>query len=375
MNLIKKKQSILYLTLRDFPRRVANRVQTMKMAEALSNYYDVTLTVSKLHISLNKIFDYYGIKKKFKIHQFGEPKFGSFTIMLLPSILKFILIKRPNLIFVREEYPAFILSLFFNNIIYEMHDLNDKKLLLYKLIVKKSRTTISTSIGLVEKCKKLGISTKNMILLPNGFDTSLFSGKITKPQARRKLNLNSGKNLVIYSGRFSEHKGIYTLIDSAKYLSGNYLVILVGGFEGEEEIVKKYILDNNINDRVLLYSHQEHSKIPLFLKAADVLVLPNSNKNEFSRTLTSPIKLFEYMASRRPIIASKIPSICNVINENIAFFVDPDSPISLANKIKYVVLNTEKADKLSNNAFTKVKSLSWSKRADRLMKTLSTSKK
>ena len=110
MNSIKKKQSILYLTLRDFPRRVANRVQTMKMAEALSNYFDVTLSVSKLHISLDKIFDYYGIKKKFKIHQFGEPKFGSFTIMLLPSILKLILIERPNLIFVREEYPAFILS-------------------------------------------------------------------------------------------------------------------------------------------------------------------------------------------------------------------------------------------------------------------------
>ena len=371
MNLIKKKQSILYLTLRDFPRRVANRVQTMKMAEALSNYFDVTLTVSKLHISLSNIFDYYGIKKKFKIHQFGEPKFGSFTIMLLPSILKLILIKRPNLIFIREEYPAFILSFVFKNIIYEMHDFNPKRIWIYKRIVKNSLKTIVITDALLKKCESYKLSTKNMIILPDGVDLRLFKNNISKIDARKVLRLPLKKKIIIYSGRLSEWKGIYTLIESVKFLSNDIIVLLVGGFEGETDVVQKYLTKNNLTKKIKLCGHQDHQKIPLYLKAADILALPNSCKTEMSRYYTSPLKLFEYMASERPIVASNLPSIREILDEDTAVLVQADSPKNLAIGIIKLINNKNKMRLIVKKAFVKVKTFTWIERAKKIRNLLS----
>jgi glycosyltransferase involved in cell wall biosynthesis len=53
----------------------------------------------------------------------------------------------------------------------------------------------------------------------------------------------------------------------------------------------------------------------MWQKAADALVLPNTAKEDISKYYTSPMKLFEYMASRRPIVATNIPSITEIINE------------------------------------------------------------
>ena len=78
---------------------------------------------------------------------------------------------------------------------------------------------------------------------------------------------------------------------------------------------------------------------------------------------TSPLKLFEYMASSRPIVASDLLSLREVLTEKEAVFFKPNDPADLALKIKEVLANPTLAGQISQNARQKVQNYTWSNRA------------
>lgn len=361
---------MLYLTMRDFPRRVANRVQTMKMADAFACFCKLTLTVSRLHIPREEIFKHYGIRSKFHIAELGEPRFRPTTLALMPQTLKLIWRLRPDYIFIREENPAWLLSRITNNVIYEMHDFDPDRLWLYKGIVKKSRLTVVITEALRDKCRRYGIPDEKIIVLPDGVDLALFQQNDDMEKLRASVNLPRDRRIVLYSGRLSEWKGIYSLIESSRFLAEDVLVVLVGGFEGERDTVKEFIHSRGLNGKIFLPGYKDHSKIPNYLRAANVLALPNSSKTEISRYYTSPLKLFEYMAAQRPVVASDLPSIREVLDETMAILIEPDSPEKLAEGIMQALEDRETAALLAGKSFDAVQQYSWDERATKILSVL-----
>jgi glycosyltransferase involved in cell wall biosynthesis len=108
--------------------------------------------------------------------------------------------------------------------------------------------------------------------------------------------------------------------------------------------------------------------MPLWQKAADVLVLPNTAKEEISARYTSPMKLFEYMASGTPVVASRLPSIVELTGEQRATLVEPDDPQALASGIKSVLAGGEAR---SAHALAWVRDHAWQERAVRILHSLS----
>ena len=99
-----------------------------------------------------------------------------------------------------------------------------------------------------------------------------------------------------------------------------------------------------------------------FIEKADLLVLPNSAKDKMS-LFTSPIKLFEYMASKRPIVASSLPSIKEILIDNKnAILFEPDDHIDLAKKINLAL--SKDCKYIVNNAYDDVKVYTWDIRAE-----------
>ena len=76
------------------------------------------------------------------------------------------------------------------------------------------------------------------------------------------------------------------------------------------------------------------------------------------------MKLFEYMASGVPIVASDLPSLREVLDESSCYLCKPDNPESLAKTIKEALIDQNMAQNKAKNALAKVREYTWSKRAE-----------
>lgn len=162
-----------------------------------------------------------------------------------------------------------------------------------------------------------------MLRQPNAVEAKDFDISTSQEDARAQLGLPHEGEIALYTGHLFGWKGVHTLADAAAFLPANVSILFVGGTTEDRSALQTYISEHNL-PRISFVPHQTPDKIPLYQKAADVLVLPNTAKEEASRIETSPVKLFEYLASGKPIVASDIPSIRDIVSDKEVFFAKPD---------------------------------------------------
>ena len=107
-------------------------------------------------------------------------------------------------------------------------------------------------------------------------------------------------------------------------------------------------------------------KIGNFQKACDILLMPFPWCEHYAYYM-SPLKMFEYMASQRPIIASDLPSIREVLDEKNCLFCKPDNADDLAEKINFLVVKDNFGRSIAAEAYNKVKDYTWAKRAKNIL--------
>ena len=102
------------------------------------------------------------------------------------------------------------------------------------------------------------------------------------------------------------------------------------------------------------------------LRGADVLVLPNP-PSAISTQFTSPLKLFEYMAVGRPIVASDLPAIREVLEDNVtALLVPGGDAAAIAAAVRRLIDDPALAARLARGAALAVRDYSWDRRAERI---------
>ena len=101
----------------------------------------------------------------------------------------------------------------------------------------------------------------------------------------------------------------------------------------------------------------------LYLAAADVAVLPNSSQAQISSNYTSPLKLFEYLASGKPVVASNVPAIREIVqNEQTALLVEPDNARALAEGIQRIHSDRTLHEKIRLSGLEVARQHSWKSR-------------
>lgn len=138
---------------------------------------------------------------------------------------------------------------------------------------------------------------------------------------REKLSLPQNTKIAVYMGHLYGWKGASVLAEAARKLPAGWQIVCVGGTKEDvlhwQEETKEY------RESIVFLGHKPKELVPHYLAAADVMVLPNVPTTTESVTYTSPIKLFEYLASGRPTVASDLPSVRNIASDREVYFFEP----------------------------------------------------
>jgi len=170
-----------------------------------------------------------------------------------------------------------------------------------------------------------------------------------------------------YAGHLYAWKGVDVLLQAIAQVA-EVKGLIVGGHSAEPDLarVKRLADDLRITDRVTFTGLVAPSAVPAHLASATMLVLPNP-ASAISTHFTSPLKLFEYMAAGRPIIASDLPAIREVLRhgEN-ALLADPGNADAIAGAMRTLIADPALAARLARTAASDANDYTWPRRAERL---------
>jgi glycosyltransferase involved in cell wall biosynthesis len=178
--------------------------------------------------------------------------------------------------------------------------------------------------------------------------------------------------VVGYSGHLYPWKGVDLLLEALTELPGVHGIV-VGGHPGEADLAR---LERRANElglgpRVRFTGMVRPREVTACLEPADVLVLPNP-ATAASERYTSPLKLFEYLAMGRPIVASDLPAFREVVrHRETALLFEAGSAQALAAAVRTVIDDPELAGSMARRAFETARDYSWDARAERLDQLLS----
>ncbi len=374
---------LIYIANARLPTEKAHGIQIMKMCQAFSlAEVEVELIVPWRFNKIKKDpFDYYGIKKNFKIKTLpsidliplGLSKIGFWiqSITFATSVFFYLIFKKVDIIYSRDLFSLWFLSFFRKNLVYEAHTF-PQHLFLYRRIFKKAKMIIVITQKLKELFIQQGVISDKILVAPDGVDLKDFNIKESQEECRRKLNLPLDKKIIGYVGQLKTmgmEKGIENLVRVLEKLKkNNYSTILclVGGLESDIKQYKRLASRIKVDSKIIFIGQVKYFLVPYYLKSFDMCVMPFPWTKHFACYM-SPIKMFEYMASKRPIITSDLPSIKEILNENNAILVKPDNPKELAEGIKKALQDPQLSAKISNQAFGDAQEYTWQKRAENIL--------
>lgn len=198
-----------------------------------------------------------------------------------------------------------------------------------------------------------------LAIVPDGARLGEISDVGLRPHA-------TGGRVVGYAGHLYPWKGADVLLAAIARLPA-VGALIVGGLAGEPDLDRVRVLAERLAPgRVEFAGQVEPSRVAALLRQADVLVLPNT-PGRVSAAYTSPLKLFEYMASGRPIVASDLPALREVLRPDVnAVLVEPGNAEALAAGLTRVLDDAELAARLAAGARDDVREYTWDRRADRI---------
>jgi len=378
---------LTYIATSVIPAHKANAKQVMKMCQAfkqLGNEIELVIPVrfGGVRIKANP-FEYYNIPERFKITKI-------FSLDLIPfekvighlgfwvqnisfSLLTgfYLFFKKADFIYSRDHFTLFLLTYlgFSKKLAWEIHSFPKNINWFHQRLFKKINKLVVISHGLKEELVKQGVKEEKILVASDAVDLSEFENNLTKESIRQKFNLPLDKKLIGYVGTLKTlkaSKGIDTLIESLKFIEPETLLAIVGGEEEDVNFYKKIAQAESLENRVLFIGQVKSQLVPQYLKAFDVLVMPFPNLPHYALYM-SPLKLFEYMASQRPIVTTDLPSIREILDDQSTVFIQPDSSEALAKGIEQVLIDSDLAQSVAGQAYQKVQNYTWSKRANMIL--------
>jgi len=228
---------------------------------------------------------------------------------------------------------------------------------------------------LADYVRSRGVQPEKILVNSNAVDPTQFRPDVDGSTVRQALGLD-GSVVVGFSGTFGNWHGIPSLAAALPRVCRARPDVrwLLMGDGPLRHLVDDAVRVHGLADRVHQPGLVPHAQMPAYLAACDVLISPHGRQADGGEFFGSPTKLFEYMAAGRPIVASALGQIAEVLqHERTALLVPPDDPEALSGAIIRLIDDACLRDHLGKAAReTAVERHTWRQNADRLLASLDT---
>lgn len=367
-------ERLYYLSSSQIPSQKANSIQVMKMCQAFSKHFEKVFLFAVKTDEKTNPFDFYKVSATFEIKLLKRPKikFINKIIYAIKVLRELWLAKAGGVIFSRDVFSTGLLSFFYSRnftIFFEAHAPPSnilRKWVLKRIFLNSNFSKLVTISGALKKeYLRLypDLSENKIVVAHDGADLSQIPESMINPT---DFNLKGKKLKLGYIGSLYPGKGAEIILEVATLLP-QFEFHIVGGSKNQINEIKKNIsLDN-----VFFHGFVNPEKIYFYMDQFDVMLAPyqsrvivGSGTLDISKWM-SPLKLFEYMGGGKPIIASDLPVLKEVIKENEnALLADPKNPNDWVEKINMLHADIDLRCHLGINAQKDlINNYSWDKRS------------
>jgi glycosyltransferase involved in cell wall biosynthesis len=222
---------------------------------------------------------------------------------------------------------------------------------------------VAISEGVEEDLIELGVDPRCIRVAHDGVDPRRFANPPTRAVARAALDLEEREHLVVYTGGLMEWKGVDGILAAARLLPDVQFVI-AGGMDAD--VARLRGLASGLPN-LRLDGFQPTDRVPLYLAAGDLGLVPNRSTPAISARYTSPLKVFEAMAAGLPLVCSDLPSLRALLSNEEAEFVAPDDGQALAKGIERLLTDGDRRSRLAAAMAARAPQHSWQARARQLL--------
>ena len=189
---------------------------------------------------------------------------------------------------------------------------------LERFVIRRSRVVIVICPQLEEVVRGIDAGVPSVLIenAPGSGDTPVDGSGAA---VRRSLGIDEGTPVVLYTGTFEAYQGLDLLFASMRTVMASrpgVRLVLAGGRPDQIEAARGQAAAAGIGGAVLFAGQRPAEEIPAFLDAADVLVSPRSLGTN------TPLKIYQYLRAGRPIVATRLLTHTQVLDDEVAFLTE-----------------------------------------------------
>ena len=193
----------------------------------------------------------------------------------------------------------------------------------------------------------LGLDRKTVTVIPNGVSPSDFS---PSPLPERTGRVP----MMLYIGTLADWQGLDMLIKALPLILEKHpiqLKIVGRGRSRQRKMLAKQIRKLGLEEHAIVQPPVPHHEVPALIAEADICVAPLGLNDRNVTQGACPIKVLEYMAAGRPLLASNMPIVRELVREDIdALLFSPSDPEDLARQVLALLDDVELSQRLAESA-------------------------